>query len=252
MQLGKIRMPRLDPGFEHHQNPELAAILDAAVHPVVKILAKFHNSHPVIENFNTYFKGKKKIDRSRHANKWLQMLAVQRQLDGPLNLDGDSWTTGSSIAPTMGTQVTDCMLRRLERRQDGGLALPHKHQSGCIAVGRHGRLRQTVVTRSRRVVLTQNRRGTPRQRPGARHAVDLAERRSRTVCASGASNKDTAQRECSRRVHGSVAVLVPLRPEHLGPDGVECVEFRGATIQQKKSNHIGPTGQRSGIKGSQG
>ncbi|KAJ7880847.1 hypothetical protein B0H13DRAFT_2541254 [Mycena leptocephala] len=68
-QIGKVRMLHyLDPGFERHENPGLAAIFDAAVHPIVTILAKFHNSHPVIENFKTYFKGKKKNDRSRHAD----------------------------------------------------------------------------------------------------------------------------------------------------------------------------------------
>ncbi|KAJ7909560.1 hypothetical protein B0H13DRAFT_2330265 [Mycena leptocephala] len=103
---------------------------------LLKILASFDHSHPVIENFNTHFKGKKKIDRSRHADKWmhkcglvsnpeleavlepalgqimshsdlvhlqhdekservlgvsalLQMLAVKRQLEEPLNLNGE-------------------------------------------------------------------------------------------------------------------------------------------------------------------
>jgi hypothetical protein len=76
------------------------------------------------------------------------------------------------------------------------------------------------------------------------------------VGASGASNKNTAQRVFMEglRQRASGALPFSLRPTDLESDGdsVECFEFRGATIQQKKSNHIGPTGQRSGIKGSQG
>ncbi|KAJ7934830.1 hypothetical protein B0H13DRAFT_2305291 [Mycena leptocephala] len=117
-------------------NGELAAIFDAAVPVVAKILAEFHHSHPIIHSFDAYFKGKK-IDRSRDVEKWmrscglvsnpeleavlepalgqlmnhpdlahlrdsekservpsvgsalLQLLAVQQQLNGPLNLNGD-------------------------------------------------------------------------------------------------------------------------------------------------------------------
>ncbi|KAJ7883766.1 hypothetical protein B0H13DRAFT_1890293 [Mycena leptocephala] len=71
--IGKIRMPRyMDPSFEHHENSELSAGLDAAIPSLVKILEKFYSSHPIIENFYAYFKGKKKINRCRHADKWMR------------------------------------------------------------------------------------------------------------------------------------------------------------------------------------
>jgi hypothetical protein len=75
------------------------------------------------------------------------------------------------------------------------------------------------------------------------------------VGASGASNKNTTQRVFMEglRQRASGALPFSLRLDDLADgDSVEYVEFRGATIQQKKSNHIGPTGQRSGIKRSQG
>ncbi|KAJ7479047.1 hypothetical protein FB451DRAFT_1172168 [Mycena latifolia] len=122
---GQIRMPRyMDPSFEH-ENSTLATIFDEAVPTVAKILAKFGNSHPVVEHFNVYFKGNKTIDRSQQASVWmrsfglvptpelklfssagctkperservpgvgsalLQLLAVQHELGEPLNLNGD-------------------------------------------------------------------------------------------------------------------------------------------------------------------
>jgi hypothetical protein len=59
MQIGKIRMPRyMDPSFEHPENSELFACLDAAIPSIVKIRENW-----IIENFYAHFMGKKKIDR---------------------------------------------------------------------------------------------------------------------------------------------------------------------------------------------
>ncbi|KAJ6458365.1 hypothetical protein C8R47DRAFT_1227106 [Mycena vitilis] len=137
-QVGVIRLPRyMDPTFERHENPALAAIFDAAEPRIAKILARFSSNHPVVANFETYFGGKKTIARSRDAEKWLrhcqlitnpeldavlepglgglmnhpglkhiplperservpgvgsvllQLLAIQHELDEPLNLNGD-------------------------------------------------------------------------------------------------------------------------------------------------------------------
>ncbi|KAJ7658185.1 hypothetical protein DFH06DRAFT_1407814 [Mycena polygramma] len=72
-QVGVIRLPRyMDPTFERHENPALAAIFDAAEPRIAKILARFSSNHPVVANFEAYFNGKKTISRSRDAEKWLR------------------------------------------------------------------------------------------------------------------------------------------------------------------------------------
>ncbi|KAF7341465.1 hypothetical protein MVEN_01883800 [Mycena venus] len=56
-QMCTIRMPRyLDPAYQYHTNPTLTAIFNTAVPQVAEILAKFDTSHPVVEDYNAYFK----------------------------------------------------------------------------------------------------------------------------------------------------------------------------------------------------
>ncbi|KAJ7662418.1 hypothetical protein B0H17DRAFT_1144358 [Mycena rosella] len=109
-----IRMPRyLDPNFFQHENPTLTAIFNTAVPQVAQVLAKFDSSHPVVEDCNAYFKSPEGDGKKRHiytardahfgastvragnpANIWGRLrsasaLAVQHELQKPLNLNGD-------------------------------------------------------------------------------------------------------------------------------------------------------------------
>ncbi|KAJ6552681.1 hypothetical protein DFH09DRAFT_1085851 [Mycena vulgaris] len=61
----------MDPNFQDHENPALEALFDEAVPRVVEILAKFHESHPVMAHFNKHFKGKQSFERSRGASEWM-------------------------------------------------------------------------------------------------------------------------------------------------------------------------------------
>ncbi|KAJ7199420.1 hypothetical protein GGX14DRAFT_401367 [Mycena pura] len=77
-QMCTIRMPRyLDPAYQYHTNPTLTAIFNAAVPQVAEILAKFDTSHPVVEDFNAYFRSpgaegrKMRFNPARDAHAWI-------------------------------------------------------------------------------------------------------------------------------------------------------------------------------------
>ncbi|KAF8217966.1 hypothetical protein K438DRAFT_1747209 [Mycena galopus ATCC 62051] len=97
-QVGKVRLPfYIFPEHPDHKNPELEEVFEAAIQQVAKILVDFDPGHPVIENFTKYFKSVKGVERCRQRQErvsgvgtvLLQLLAVQEELDEPLNLNGD-------------------------------------------------------------------------------------------------------------------------------------------------------------------
>ncbi|KAJ7323568.1 hypothetical protein DFH08DRAFT_969118 [Mycena albidolilacea] len=72
----------MDLSFDHHDNPVLAAISDAAIPTIAMILQTFDDSHPVVEHFNMFFKpivvkgGKKKLNPSYDADQWMRSFGL--------------------------------------------------------------------------------------------------------------------------------------------------------------------------------
>ncbi|KAJ6552641.1 hypothetical protein DFH09DRAFT_1319087 [Mycena vulgaris] len=127
----------MDPNFQDHENSAFAALFDEAVPRVVEILAKFHESHPVMAHFNKHFKGKQSFERSRGASEWMRTfgLVPTPELEAVLQPPLHSALASANSTSPKGTNVYSRLaLRSFNSSQSSNSLVSHDGDEGLVAM----------------------------------------------------------------------------------------------------------------------